>query len=286
MWVIALGPNGCVGLVLMATALLLPGVLFLKRFPVEQWDHPSLAPATVVAVIVDLYLLDGLFNGMLNVIYVIAAGGLVNIVPARGRPQVQKTAWPANSRERLVVRYRSLGRSLKNQGRFAEAKTAWLHALELLTEQTTVHPLDSAHRQQWCDCANDLAWFLVTVPDLAVRDPACAISLALKAAEAHPECSTYWNTLGAVHYRAGDFKAAVIALDRATALTKGGTAFDHFFLAMAHMRLDNQEQAQHSFAQAMLWMEQHQAGHAELRRLCDEARSVLIAVPETSDTAH
>ena len=83
MWIIALGLNGCVGLVLMATAMLLPAVLFLKRFPVEQWDDPGLAPAVVIAVIVDLYLLDGLFNGMLNVIYIIAAGGLVNIVPAR-----------------------------------------------------------------------------------------------------------------------------------------------------------------------------------------------------------
>ena len=132
--------NGCVGLVSMATAMLLPAVLFLKRFPVEQWDDPSLAPAVVIAVIVDLYLLDGLFNGMLNVIYIIAAGGLVNIVPARTRPRVKTTAWSTNSRERLVVRYRSLGRSLKDQGRFAEAKTAWLHALDLLTEQTAVRP--------------------------------------------------------------------------------------------------------------------------------------------------
>jgi uncharacterized protein HemY len=173
---------------------------------------------------------------------------------------------------------------LKNQGRFA-GQNAWLHA-RAADQQIAVRPVVSAHHQQWCDCANDLAWFLVTVPDPTVQDPARAISLALKTAEAHPECGTYWNTLGATQYRAGDFKAAVTALERATALTRGGTAFDHFFLAMAHMRLENQEQAQHSFAQAMLWMEQHQAGHAELRRLCDEARSILFTVPETSDTAH
>jgi tetratricopeptide (TPR) repeat protein len=281
MWVIALGVTGCVGLVLMATAMLLPGVLFLKRFPVAQWDHPSLAAAVAVAVIVDLYMLDGLFNGMINVVYVIAAGGLLNITPAsiwsRGRP----IAWSSNSRERLAVQYRSLGRSLKDQGRFSEAKTAWLHALKLLTEQTTVRSAVLARRQQWCDCANDLAWFLVNVPDPAVQDANLAVSLALTAAQACPECSTYWNTLGAVHYRVGAFKAAVAALDQATVLTRGGTAFDHFFLAMAHMRLGDQEQARHSFAQAMCCMEQHQAGHAELRRLCDEAKSTLIAVPET-----
>jgi tetratricopeptide (TPR) repeat protein len=276
MWMLALGMYGCVGLVLMATALLLPAVLFLRRFPARQWDDPSIAPVLVLAVIVDLYLLDGLVNGMLNVVYIITAGALVNIVPTRTELRVNTTAWSTNSRERLVVHYRSLGRSLKDQGRFAEAKSAWLDALDLLTEQS----------QQWCECANDLAWFLVAVPDPAVRNPARALSLAVKAAEAHPECSTYWNTLGAVQYRAGDFKAAVTALDRATVLSRGGTAFDHFFLAMAHRRLENQEQAQHWFAQAMLWMEQHNPGHAELLRLCDETRSILFAVPETSDTTH
>jgi tetratricopeptide (TPR) repeat protein len=286
MWVIALGPHGCVGLVLMATSLLLPGVLFLKRFSVTQLGHPSLVPAAAIAVVVDLYMLDGLFNGMLNPIYIIAAGGLLNIAPVRTGPQVQTTTGPTDSQEGLVVRYRSLGRSLKNQGRLAEAKTAWLHALKLSAEQPTVRSAVLARRQQWCDCANDLAWFLVNVPDPVVQDPALAISLAIKAAELHPECSTYWNTLGAVHYRAGDFKAAVTALDRATVLSHGGTAFDHFFLAMAHTRLENQEQARHWFAQAMLWMEQHDAGHAELLRLCDEARSILLAIPETSDTAH
>ena len=178
-------------------------------------------PAAAIAVVVDLYMLDGLFNGMLNPIYIIAAGGLLNIAPVRTWPQVQTTTGPTDSQEGLVVRYRSLGRSLKNQGRLAEAKTAWLHALELSAEQPTVRSAVLARRQQWCDCANDLAWFLVNAPDPVVQDPALAISLALKAAELHPECSTYWNTLGAVHYRAGDFKAAVTALNRATALTQG-----------------------------------------------------------------
>jgi len=286
MWIIAFGTHGFLGLVSMATAMLLPAVLFLKRFPVEQWDDASLAPAVVIGVFVDLYLLDGLVNGMHNIIYIIGAGGLINLVPARTRPRVRTTAWCTHSRERLAVRYRSLGRSLKDQGRFAEAKAAWLHTLDLLTEHTAVGPVVTARRQQWCDCANDLAWFLVTAPDPAVRDPARARLLAVKAAEAYPESSTYWNTLGAVQYRAGDFKAAVTALDRATGLSQGGSAFDHFFLAMAHTRLENHEQAQDWFAQAMLWMEQHDAGHGELQRLRDEARSILFAIPEPLDTAH
>jgi hypothetical protein len=282
MWVIALGPNGCVGLALMATSMLLPGVLFLKRFPVKQWDQPSLAPAAVIAVVVDLYLLDGLMNGMINVIYVIAAGGLVNIVPSLAGPQVQRAGSSTGARESMVAWYRSQGRSLKSQGRFKEAKTAWLLALDSLSQHTVDHSAVSADHQQWCDCANDLAWFLVTVPDPAVQDFDRALFLASKVAEACPECSTYWNTLGAAYYRAGHFKHAVAALERSTALVKGGTAFDHYYLAMAQMRLENHEQAQRSFAQAVSWMEQHHAGHAELLRLRDEARSILFAVPPLS----
>ena len=30
--------------------MLLPAVLFLRRFPVEQWDDPSLAPVVAIAV--------------------------------------------------------------------------------------------------------------------------------------------------------------------------------------------------------------------------------------------
>jgi tetratricopeptide (TPR) repeat protein len=286
MWIIVLGVYGCLGLVLMATAMLLPAVLFLKRFPVEQWDDPSIAPAAVIAVIIDLYLLDGLFNAMHNELYVLAAGGLINLVPNRSRLWAKTTARSTNAQERLVVHYRSLGRSLKDQGRFTEAKTAWLHALDLLTKQTTIPPARSADRQHWSDCANDLAWLLVTAPDLAVRDPVAALSLAEKAAAAQPDCSTYWNTLGAVQYRIGDFNAAVTALNRAVTLSQGGSAFDHYFLAMAYTRLENQDHAQQCFAQATLWMEQHRPGHADLLRLCDEARAILVAGQETSSTAH
>jgi tetratricopeptide (TPR) repeat protein len=284
-WIVVLGSTGCIGLILMATAMLLPAVLFLARFPVEWWDDPTLAPAVVIAVVVDLYLLDGLMNGMLNVIYIIAAGGLLNIVPAHVKPRATTSGRSVSTREELIGRYQTLGRSLKDQGQFAEAKVAWLNALELLTEQMAVDPVLSEDRQQWCDCANNLAWFFVTVPELSLRDPARAFSLAAKAVEAQPDCSTYWNTLGVVHYRASDFNAAVTALNRARILNEGGTAFDHVFLAMAYSKLGNQEVAQHWLTQAILWMEQYSAGHAELHRLCDEAKLTLAAGANTSAAA-
>jgi hypothetical protein len=123
---------------------------------------------------------------------------------------------------------------------------------------------------------------LITAPAPTVQDLTLAISLTSKTTEAHPESSTYWNTKGFVYYRTGHFKDAVATLDRSITLSRGGTAFDHFCLAMASKRLGNQDQAARSFALAMHWMETHRPDHAELIRLRDEARSLLFAAPDTA----
>ena len=233
-----------------------------------------------IAVVVDLCLLDGLFNGMLNVIYIIATGGLVNIVSLQMALPAEPDRSTDTSSEQQAAQYRDLGRALKDQGRYAEAKTAWCVALDLLTRLVTAQPHLSTLRLEWCDCANDLAWLLVNAPDPTVRDPESAMSLASKTTAAHPECSTYWNTLGAAFYRAHQFDAAMSALDRATALANGGTAFDHFLLAMAHSGLGNTRQAEQCTALAVRWMEQYRPGHPELIRLRDEAESAGSAAAD------
>ena len=155
---------------------------------------------------------------------------------------------------------------------------AWQHALDLWTEVIATSPEHPALHQEWCDCANDLAWLLASSADPAVRDPAGAVALAVKTVERDPRCSTYWNTLGAAHYRAGDFQAATADLDQAVALGNGGTVFDHVFLAMAHMQLGNREIARHWFDRAMIEMDHSPPGHAELRRLREEASTLISAV--------
>lgn len=53
----------------------------------------------------------------------------------------------------------------------------------------------------------------------------------------------HWNTLGAAHYRAGDYKAAITALERSMKVRNGGDSFDWFFLALAHRHLENTDEA-------------------------------------------
>jgi len=322
MTVIAFSSNGTVGLVALTTVLLLPVALFLRRFTVNQWDRADLAPTVIIALIVNLYVLDCMVNGMFNAIYIIAAAGLLNVAGTRSNARLvhddngesgradnacsrlpvakatpgisicQRKAHIAadvgfsKPQENLALQYQTLGRDLKTQGRPAEAKAVWLHALDLWTELTTTCPDRSLLNQHWCDCANDLAWLLANAPDTAVRDSASAIALAGKVAEANPNCATYWNTLGAAYYRAGDFNSAIAALGRAIDLSEGGTAFDHVFLAMAHAQLGDQEQAQQWLDHAEVWMERHSTDHCELACLRDEARSVLSAAPDSTVTVY
>jgi uncharacterized protein HemY len=234
-------------------------------------------------------MIDCLVNAMPNVIYVIAAGGLANIIPSRtpqeSSPGNDDDARAARAEQTLAAQYRAWGRDAKGQGRLVEAKTAWLNALELHTKLSAAHPGLPALHRQWCDCANDLAWLVANATDPEVKDPLLALSLALRTTEMDPECGTYWNTLGASYYRTDDFKSAAVALDRSMLIGKGGSAFDLVFLSMTHARLGDREQAHRWLADAMRVTERNHPDHPELGRLCAEARSLLSAVPEASATS-
>src|SRR5262249_34546615 len=78
---------------------------------------------------------------------------------------------------------------------------------------------------------SSFAWLLTTGPDPKFRDAARAVEVAKKAVESVPESGWAWTTLGVAHYRAGDWKAAIAALDKSMELSKGGGINDWFFLA-------------------------------------------------------
>jgi tetratricopeptide (TPR) repeat protein/serine/threonine protein kinase len=129
---------------------------------------------------------------------------------------------------------------------------------------------------------NDLAWLLATCPDAKLRDPDRAVELARRAVQLAPKERDYWNTLGVAHYRAGDGKAAVAALDKARELGQGRDAYDQLFLAMAHRKLGNHDAARKAYEQAVQWLEKNQETLAkdkvqveELRRFRAEAEEAL-----------
>jgi hypothetical protein len=83
MWIIALGCNGLVGLAGFVGSLTLPPALMLRRVRARFWSHPAVGGAAVIAMSVALYMVDCLFNAMINPILLLAAGGVASIAALR-----------------------------------------------------------------------------------------------------------------------------------------------------------------------------------------------------------
>jgi tetratricopeptide (TPR) repeat protein len=139
-------------------------------------------------------------------------------------------------RRDMALSYEALGRFLKDHGRVPEAQAAWGQALDLWAALTTQHPDRSEYRSGLADGQNNLAWLLASAPDVENRNPSLAVRLAQTAVENYPERAAYWNTLGAAHYRAGDWPAAIAALERSVELSSGGGGFDFLLMAMVYWR--------------------------------------------------
>jgi tetratricopeptide (TPR) repeat protein len=146
-------------------------------------------------------------------------------------------------------------------GRFAEAVADYTKALALAADSPSVH--------------NDLAWLLATCPEPKFRDPQRAVECATKAIALAPKDGFIWNTLGAARYRAGNWKAAIEALDKSRELRNGGDAFDFFFLSMAHWQQGSKDEARKWYAKSVEWMDQNAKDNDELRRFRSEAEELL-----------
>jgi tetratricopeptide (TPR) repeat protein len=134
---------------------------------------------------------------------------------------------------------------------------------------------------------NDLAWMLSNCPQPKLRDPRRAVELAGQATKLGPKTADRWNTLGVAHYRAGDWNAAIVALNKSVELRKGNfIGSDAFFLAMAHWHLRQKEEAHNWYKRAVDWMEgrkeeltRNQSSRTEIERFRAEAMGLLGMPP-------
>jgi tetratricopeptide (TPR) repeat protein len=123
---------------------------------------------------------------------------------------------------------------------------------------------------------NELAWLLATCPDPKFRHPGQAVKQAQEAVELAPKDGLVWNTLGVAHYRAGDWKAAIMTLEESMGLRSGRLESSNtFFLAMTHCQLGNKEEARKWYDRAVRWMDKNQPDNEELRRFRAEASALL-----------
>jgi tetratricopeptide (TPR) repeat protein len=154
-----------------------------------------------------------------------------------------------------------LGRQFLAKGETRDALDAYRRAIRLMPKHA--------------EALNTLAWILATCAAPELRDPKEAVALAKRAVAETPRDANAWNTLGVALCGAGEFEAAVDALDRAVALQGGGTAFDWFFLAIAHHRLGRNDAARKRYDQAVAWMEEHAPDNDELLRFRAEAEELI-----------
>jgi uncharacterized protein HemY len=93
--------------------------------------------------------------------------------------------------------------------------------------------------------------------------------------ELAPEDGKAWNTLGVAQLRAKNWEESIKALRKSMDLRKGGDSSTWFFLAMAHWRMGNTDEARGWFDQAVGWMDKKQPDSEELQRFRAEAAEVL-----------
>ena len=76
-WIIVFGINGLVGLISIGCVLLLPTIVFWRKYRLANWKDPKLIPIIGFICIIPLYVIDCLMNAMINPVYTVAAGGIL-----------------------------------------------------------------------------------------------------------------------------------------------------------------------------------------------------------------
>jgi serine/threonine protein kinase/tetratricopeptide (TPR) repeat protein len=188
-------------------------------------------------------------------------------------------------RQELARTYARLGDFLAAEKRPEEASRRAVTLLDLASnfrKAKLASDYPEANRQLGL-ALNNSAWRQATRPEVELRDPRRAVELAKSAIEAAPGNGGYWNTLGTAHYRAGDWKACLVALEKVPELQPSATGFDWFFQAMAHWQLGDKDRARRYYRQAVDWMDNNRPKDEELVRFRAEA-ATLLGIAEQPET--
>ena len=122
---------------------------------------------------------------------------------------------------------------------------------------------------------NNLAWFLANCSEPRLRNPSRAVELRAKSRQGATQRGKLLEYLGTAQFRAGDWHAAINALDKSIGLRAGGDVADWFFLAMAHWQKGETDKAHSWYDKAVAWMDAKQSKDDELNRFRAEATTLL-----------
>jgi hypothetical protein len=180
-----------------------------------------------------------------------------------------------SARRDLAREYGRLGRIVARGGSPRESEPARRRSLELWETLEAEAPDDAEARFRRAEAQNDLAWAICAGPGREADEVAEAIRLAATALEQAPDDPAFWNTLGAARYRAGEWAAAIAALERSAHLGVGNSPFHLFIHAMAAARAGDGRRGSELLARAVEGARREAPGHAGLARLRTEAEAVV-----------
>ena len=181
--------------------------------------------------------------------------------------------WRKQAREALAAGDWPVLENLLKKVSVHQQRPALLHLLSsylpweaLATKQELLHQIQQAYPGEfWAHSRfaiamshDQAAWHLATNPDPKFRNEKWALELAMEAVRLAPNDGDFWNTLGVAYYRVGNWKEAIVALEKAVELSQGGDPDDWLFLAMAEWRLDNKDKAHNWYDKAVAWMDKNQ----------------------------
>jgi serine/threonine protein kinase/Flp pilus assembly protein TadD len=174
-----------------------------------------------------------------------------------------------------------LGSALMNRALLLRDRRRLAEALQLLDEAIRHH--EKAHRLN----PRNSQHLLLLSQDLANRAQLCGqlgsdteaaasrrqmIAVLEQLCAQQPTAAPYWRKLGEAHYRAGNARDALAALDRAVKLRKGDDAASWFLLTLVHQSLDHPAEARRWYDQAVGWVEKNGPALVKDRRLAAELR--------------
>lgn len=90
LWIITLGTRGIYGLVLLTVVILLPVFLLLHRSKPGEWNRKEWGAASAMSMLLLLYMIDNLLNGMVNPVFMLFNGGICGLL-AKGEPSAVTT---------------------------------------------------------------------------------------------------------------------------------------------------------------------------------------------------
>lgn len=82
LWIITLGQFGLSGVFFLTASIVIPAFVLWLRIPLRYWGHPAVATAAAMSLLLLLHMIDNLLNGMINSLYLLAAGGLCGMMPS------------------------------------------------------------------------------------------------------------------------------------------------------------------------------------------------------------